>query len=299
MDSVSSQIERGPVRMVVSASPKSARLSDEVKLTITITSEPDVQIHEPPFGDAIGDFVVRDYRKPLPRQEDGRNIRLIEYTLEPVFAGKLSILPVAVRFTDNREKGDGKEHTIESEGLTVEVKSVIADQAVSLDALEPDALPQELPQTTPPLVWWLTGGAAVLLIAVVAVLLLRRKREEQPLEKQYTPRELAYLELQAIIDNDLAASDVKLFYVELTGVVRRYIERSTGIQAAEETTEEFLRDMNSSSRFASEDRQRLQQFLESADLVKFAGMQPRATDIEESFDRAKAFIGLELEAAAA
>ena len=84
-----------------------------------------------------------------------------------------------------------------------------------------------------------------------------------------------------------------LFYVELTAVVRRYIERTTGILAPEQTTEEFLVEISRKETFRPEERGRLKHFLESADLVKFAAHEPRKEDLEESFERAKVFVGLE------
>ena len=43
-------------------------------------------------------------------------------------------------------------------------------------------------------------------------------------------------ELHQLSHSGLADSDVKRFYVELTAIVRRYIERTTGIRAPEQTT---------------------------------------------------------------
>ena len=45
--------------------------------------------------------------------------------------------------------------------------------------------------------------------------------------------------------------------------------------------------------FAHDEQQRLRDFLEAADLVKFAGFEPQTADIEQSVDRAKRFIGRE------
>jgi hypothetical protein len=99
--------------------------------------------------------------------------------------------------------------------------------------------------------------------------------------------------MEQIIERRLAETDIKVFYVELTGVVRRYIERSTGVHAPEQTTEEFLREIVQNAVFSSAEQQRLRDFLKSADLVKFAAFQPVASDIEASFNRAKEFIQLE------
>ena len=83
-----------------------------------------------------------------------------------------------------------------------------------------------------------------------------------------------------------------VYFVELTAIVRRYIERTTGIHAPEQTTEEFLREISRANTFGREENERLKDFLESADLVKFAAYRPRREDIQESFQRAEVFIGL-------
>jgi hypothetical protein len=119
---------------------------------------------------------------------------------------------------------------------------------------------------------------------------LRRQASEA--DVPLSPKELAWLELERLVQQNLAQKDVKLFYVELTGVIRRYIERSTGVRAPEQTTEEFLSQISRHTSFAAEESDRLKAFLESADLVKFAAQEPRAEDIEEAFERAKVFIGL-------
>ena len=78
----------------------------------------------------------------------------------------------------------------------------------------------------------------------------------------------------------------------LTGLVRSYIERKTGIHAPEQTTEEFLRDPATGKFFVTERAARLGQFLEAADMVKYAAQQPGGRDIDESVERAREFIGM-------
>ena len=46
-----------------------------------------------------------------------------------------------------------------------------------------------------------------------------------------SPEEMAHMELDKLVASGLAEPDVKQFYVELTTIVRRYIERTTGIRA--------------------------------------------------------------------
>ncbi len=292
------EVERGPVKLTVEVEPRSARLSDEPVLTLTIDYEQEVQIDKPPFGEAIGDFIIRDYREPLPEIREGRETVRQIYQLEPTRTGSLQIAPISMTFTDSRPGGDGKKHTIETEAIAVEISSVLASEAVSLDDLQGQAGPVKLPAGRSSAIGWL-AGLLLLGTAVLLVVWFRRRRRTTEEESQLSPRELAYLELQALIEQDLAEVDVKLFYVHLTGIVRRFIERDMQIRASEQTTEEFLREISSGEVFAREDQQRLKSFLESADIVKFAAHHPTPDDVEQAFNRAKVFVGLERERAAA
>ncbi len=292
------EVENGPVHVTVEVAPHPARLSDEPTMTLTIDYQQGVKVDKPPFGEAVGDsLVILDFREPLPETNEGREIMRQIYTLEPTRTGELQIDPIVVSFSDERSEGDGRPHEIETEALTLEVTSIIADEAPSLDDLEEIQGPVALPKPRSTALLWMVVACPCLLLAGLTIWLVLRRKSAQP-EKVLSPQELAYLELQQIIDAELSERDVKAFYVELTGVVRRYIERTTGVHAPEQTTEEFLREIGAGEVFSGDDSERLGSFLEAADLVKFAAHQPTAHDVEESFRRAKVFIGLETQEAA-
>jgi len=294
-EAVRCEVERGPVKFIVEVSPASPQLSDQPQLMLTIRAERGVRVEKPPFGEAVGDFLIRDFHEPMLEVDGETDVIRQVYTLEPTRAGKLTVAPIAVRFYDERDQGDGKPHTIESEALTVEVTTMLGDKAPTLADLRPLAGPVELPASG-----WFSWTGFLLLVGALAIagaVVWRARRRRVASEPQLSPQELAWLELEQMVQRKLAESDVKAFYVELTGVVRRYIERSTGVQAPEQTTEEFLREIVDEAVFIDEDRQRLRDFLESADLVKFAAFRPAAADIEASFERAGEFIRLKRSAA--
>lgn len=286
--SVRTETVRGPVTLIVEVSPGTVRLSDEPVLTVTIRSEPDVMVTAPPFGQSVGEFLIRGFQEPVVPAEDGMQILRQVYTLEPTRTGTLTIAPITVTFQDQRSAKDDQNNTVESEALSVEVTTVVGDAAPSLNDLKPSAPPVELPSDGPPAIIWLIAG--LLVIAGGLVIVVVRRRQQQRLRKPpLTPEQLAQLELDQIIGRRLAESDLKAFYTEVTGVVRRYIERSTGVRAPEQTTEEFLHEILAVSVFADDEQRQLRQFLESADLVKFAGHRPAPEDVDASLTRAREF----------
>ena len=298
MATAQTEAHRGPVRVTVEVTPEPARLSDEPTLTLSIEYESGVTIDKPPFGDAFGDFIIRDFREPFPETHDDREIIRQIYTLEPTTTGPLQIDPIAIQFTDNRESGDATTHTVETEALTINVLSVVKSEAPSLNDLEGFAGPIDLPTSRS----WIGWLLSVLIVVAITVCIVVRRiclRSDAMAERQLTPRELAIERLDKLWRNDSARGEAKVFYVELTDIVRQYIEGTTDIHAPEQTTEEFLREIGTSKTFSPEERQRFQDFLESADLVKFAAHEPTDTDMKNAYGRARVFVDTgEREAAA-
>lgn len=98
-----------------------------------------------------------------------------------------------------------------------------------------------------------------------------------------SPIERAYVELDRLLKKDFVKKGLfKDFYVELTLVVRRYIQRKFGIKAPHMTTEEFLK--------AAKPSDELREFLESADLIKFAGVEASEKTAAEATEKAREYL---------
>ena len=103
-----------------------------------------------------------------------------------------------------------------------------------------------------------------------------------------SPIERAWVELDRLLKKGLPGRGrYKDFYVELTMVVRRYVQRKYGIKAPHLTTEEFLREFRDEGRGM---RDELRKFLESADMVKFAGVEATPEMADEATDSAKSYL---------
>jgi hypothetical protein len=137
--------------------------------------------------------------------------------------------------------------------------------------------------------WFLVAVAAAGLV-VLAVYLLRRVHRQVQLMRM-SPRERALKELERLLARDLVGKNrVKAFYLELTMIVRRYIERAHAIRAPEQTTEEFLAAVADRTNFSRDVVATLKAFLQAADLVKFAAHRPPRDDIDRATDTARTYI---------
>jgi hypothetical protein len=284
--------EKGPVKLLVRVSPSEPRLSDLVEMDVTVESRPGIDIKPPAFGQAVGDFLIRDYTE-RPPEAGAAGTRRFHYRLEPAHAGKHLIHSVSIEFLDKRpdSEGHGEPTLIETDPLEVNVTSELGTGAPSLANLEPMLPPRAVPGVLG--AGWLIAAAIAGILAMLVALALFGRRKRPVKTRQQTPEEIAHAALAQLLAEDLPGRGlIKGFYLRLTGIVRQYVEDTTGLRAPEQTTEEFLRDMRSRAVFAPERSVRLAEFLEAADLIKYAGQEPHEGQIDEAIARAQEFVNL-------
>jgi hypothetical protein len=109
------------------------------------------------------------------------------------------------------------------------------------------------------------------LVGLVGLLLWRRRKELRPaaVERQRSPLEQALERLEQL-RRDASGMAADPFVVEVSDVVRDYLERVLEIPAREQTSEEFLQALQSASGLPAVLNDSMQPFLTRCDLVKFA-----------------------------
>ena len=140
-----------------------------------------------------------------------------------------------------------------------------------------------------PLWLWALPGAAVL--ALLAAWLIHRYRRRAAVRiagpPPLPPEVVALAALEALLTRGwIEAEQVEPFYVELSAIVRRYLEGRFGLRAPERTTEEFLREAATAGALTPAHQQLVGVFLEQSDLVKFARYHPTGATMRAAYDAA-------------
>ena len=80
------------------------------------------------------------------------------------------------------------------------------------------------------------------------------------------------------------------FSVEVSDILRSFIEQQFGIRAVRQTTIEFLNEASQTSYFDLAHQEKLRHFLVTCDAIKFARVDAGQAESEALFDQASAFV---------
>ncbi len=283
--------ESGPVTARLTLEPAKPRIGDVVTFTIQVTAEKDVEVLMPEFGEALERFSIIDFVPRESLDEEGRLVATQRYRLQPPSSGKQAIPPILIEYVDRRPARQQAPQGLDAyelltQRLEFEVQSVMpADVSAQLKPPLGKITPP--PPPAPP--WWpwilaavVVGGLAIPLLSWAWQAWRKRAR-----------RRSAYQIARARLDRLLAREgleQVDAFYVELSSIVRRYLEDRFQLRAPELTTEEFLTSVGNSPDLSADHQRLLREFLREADLVKFAGVRPSRTDVDRSVQAASRFL---------
>lgn len=287
-------VRHNAITLVMTLTPGSVSLDRDIILSLQLTHPESIAVSLPPLADRLqGLLAASSFEREAAPSPDGRVTRERVVRLTPLIAPEYRIAPMAIAFRN--AVGNGSTEYFATPPVTLPLNAV-TDQPVD-DTLRGAIRPIPIH----PSLKTLSGYVALLvlfalLMALVIHLLGRIRRKIRIL--RMSPKERALHELELLLARKLVeAGRIKDFYVELTMIVRRYIERRHRVRAPEQTTQEFLRAVSADARFAPQVVNRLQQFLEAADLVKFAAWNPDGSAVENAVGTARGYLTSDAEAA--
>lgn len=283
----------GPVNAVVHLDNENPTLGEQITLTLTVDADPKVKIIMPDFGDQLGKFGIADYKSSERIREDDRNEYVQRYTLDLPMSGKLKTPSFLIEFTDNRDDAEnpGKIEELLTEEITFEVASVFADGKTP-EELYPvmEKLPELVLPETQKSQWWLWAALAALAVAAVGGIIWLKTRARP--EIILPPDVVALGALNNMEKREIPTESkaVDAWYVELSDIVRKYIEGRFELQAPRLTTEEFFELAKSSNALSDENKNVIRKLLEHSDRVKFTHFVPTTDESREMLKAARSFV---------
>jgi hypothetical protein len=292
-DAIVKVTENGPVKATVKVWPSAPSLDQPLFLELSVAAEPGALVQVPEQA-VFGRFRVE--RQPSDERTEGdRRVTVRTYELQALASGKHRLPPLRVEVTDTRASASGSGSAASpptTELLTEEVPVDIAPiPGATADAslrggrgvLDAEVGRRPMWAVIIPSV---LGG--LLALALLLAARLRARRQVRAQVSAYDAAVSSLAQLQARGAPDEGAVDA--WFVELSMIVRRYLEGRYDIRAPELTTEEFLVVAQRAPELTPAHRDLLGAFMRTADQVKFAGLRPSAEQCVEALRSARGFV---------
>ncbi len=265
-------------------------IGDRILYTLTVRADSAVKLEPLALGSNLGAFEVKDYKVHDPKKaKDGRIINKSQYVITTFTTGEYVIPPITINYTDP----NGEKKQIQSEPLFVLVKSVGATQSDKED-IRGLKSPIEI-----------RGGYGgyflilpiLVLLAAFGFLYYRHRAKavalpKIPEEMRKPAWEVALSELENLRSSGLSEKkEIKKYYIVLSDIMRKYLERRYQITALDRTTQEVKAELKR-KKVGGEVIESAYGFLYSCDLVKFAKYVPSKEEIEKDWSEAFTLVNM-------
>lgn len=265
------------VDVSVNLEPPEIPFHRQARFSIIVEAPNDVDVRLPQMVDKFGGLAASDIERNTESLRGDRRRVTETYTLDPILIGNYAIEPVEVAW--------GEEESVVVPSPALRVRDLTDEEKEAAERFEPNAGPISI--KNPVLSsWqlWVAVGPVVLLTAVLLVWLLWWRKREVREAPQLLPWEVAYERLRELDQRRLPkAGKYETYYVELSAILRYYIEDRFHLHAPEQTTPEFLAAAAQSGSLSIVHQRLVAGFLGHCDLVKFAQYVPTVEEMDRSF----------------
>jgi len=277
------------IRVGASIKPQTVTIGDRILYEAAFQVPPGFKATPAFTATQFADWEVFGTRAAPPRQLPGGTVEQRVAVMMTVWTTSVTATP-ALPFTISAPGVKPQQVTVPAVKITVE--SVLAKAEDKSNLRMPKGMIGYRN-------WWPYIVAALAAVAIgIAIWAWRRRRRRRELEAlgllpgvpRRPPEETAREALDALLASPLLEEgQVKLFYVQLGDIIRRYLEGRFRVSALDRTTAELLpelrgvaalRDLMSDVRL----------FFDTCDLVKFAKFVPDRSDIDADVARARHLI---------
>lgn len=255
-------------------------IGDLINYRLTVFFDSSIILTPPPIGANLGSFDVKDYQADDETDlDDGRKKIESRFLLTTFTTGDYIIPPIPIEYM----MPDSTRKILISEPIAIRVSSLLAEDSDTLDIR--DLKPPFDFKASKAWLYYLIGS--VLIIGALIFFLIWRHRRKKQLKSEWVdprkPWEIAFEDLAVLREKNYPTENqFKLYYIELSEIVRAFLGRIYNIPVLDMTTDEFCSILAELE--VTEDLYKwIKSFLGYADLVKFAKQIPKIERTESDF----------------
>ncbi|MCK5218368.1 LPXTG cell wall anchor domain-containing protein [bacterium] len=259
-----------PITVSLSAKTEEPRIGDPVRVEVKISAQPGLELLDFDYGERLGEWEVERVKKGELEMAAGQGTRLDTITLTTYLPGEIEVPSLTVPF----RLPDGKAGEFRSAPLKIKVAPLPLREGEKPGQWRDLKSSQGMIST-----WWFIGlGLLAAAAAGFWWYYQRRKKLEAAAgitrEPSQPPEEAARQRLKALQNsNHLASGESKIYYIELSDILRRYLEGRFNVPAIDRTTHELFRELKATN-IKRQEHMVIRNMLERSDMVKFAKALP-------------------------
>jgi hypothetical protein len=259
-----------------------ATIGDPINFRITVTHNPDVTVLDIDPKEVLSDFEIKEVTD-FSTKEEGKIIKGKNYVIINYALGEYVIRSFTIQY----RAGESDVKELKTNNLYITIESVEKNKAPDADIKGVKGVRKIRGSMW---LWWVHIG--LLFVAEGTWLYYqkwRKKALEGTQERLLTPHEEAYQALNRLQYSDLIRKgQVKLYFFQMSEILRRYFERRYQMKALESTTYEVLLELK--EKVTNKHLQLIEEVLSFCDLVKFAKYNPAPVEILRMNNQAKTII---------
>lgn len=281
------------VRVAATLDTNSILIGDQIRLNLQFSGPSGTRVRWPLFADTLTknlNIVRYGTIDTIPSEDQRLTLLTQRLTITSFDSGYYAIPPIPFYYVEDQ---DTTVRMAETYPLLLAVHSVAVD---TTQPIKPIKGPMKVPLTFREILPWLLLALAILLVIGGVFYYLKKRKKAEPVfsfkpKLKLKPWEIALTELEKLRAKKLwQQGQIKLYYTELTDILRRYLEARFSILAMESTSAEILHDLLAKPELERAHWDQLGQVLMLADMVKFAKALPLPEENEKSLIRATEFI---------
>jgi len=258
-------------------------VGDYINYTIQVQHAKNIILIPPVIKDSLGSLTLIKQEAPVNEDQNGNELTTYRYLLSGYDSASVEIPPVPIQY---KSGSDTAYQTINTNPLQILVSTVKVNTAAEIKDVK---APIKIPLDWRIIVLWVIG---ILLLLLAAYYFYRKYRQKKMLTPQVqkiiklAPHEAALNALRDLEEKKLWQHGlIKEYHSSITEIIRKYFEERFGLPALELTTTEALAVL------AGKDEAGIilpvtRDFLNNADLVKFAKFVPLSSVNEEMLKQA-------------